>query len=372
MCTRQVQKGIGNCKRSAKKCVRDNSDDVLTVLDYCTDSYLKACESVVNGEYESCLSELCGINIVESRSQAEFDPETEHVPETESRHPGNPDIPSTSSSCTTNGAAVINPVLVDIEELANKDWETASCDFGLCPLSPVFDGTIHIGCTSDLEASLDAVCVLETAALFPVCNDFWVDVNVTSLDGLQFMQYDSFEITEISGASGTQECPYNSEANDSEDFACSYSGTGTGSVFLSSDEKITLTTESIEVKVRCEGAFDLTTDHTLYSGSFTCTTSNPTAKATYGLCAGSCDVASVDVGVITYLQVPKSSDLTLDLGSTFKCEFEPSGDPTSVFLDAFVPLFTDQIADALKAPVQETVNAIIPSLPFPASTCSAN
>jgi hypothetical protein len=372
MCTRQVQKGIGNCKKSAKKCVRDNSDDVLTVLDYCTDSYLKACESVVNGEYESCLSELCGINIVESRSQAEFDPEIEHVPETESRHRGNPNIPSTSSSCTTDGAAVINPVLVDIQNLANKEWETESCNFGLCPLSPVFDGTIHIGCTSDLEDSLVAVCILDTVGTFPECNDFWVDVNVTSLDGLQFMQYDSFDITEISGASGVQECPYNSEANDGEDFACSYSGTGTGSVFLLSDEKITLTTESIEVKVRCEGAFDLTTDITLYSGSFTCTTSNPTATATYGLCAGSCDVASVDVGVITYLQVPTSSDLTLDLGSTFKCEFEPSGDPTNVFLDAFVPLFTDQIADALKTPVKDTVNSIIPSLPFPASTCSAN
>jgi len=38
MCKRQLLRGIGNCKNSAKKCVRDNSDDPLTLLDYCTDS----------------------------------------------------------------------------------------------------------------------------------------------------------------------------------------------------------------------------------------------------------------------------------------------------------------------------------------------
>ena len=198
-----------------------------------------------------------------------------------------------------------------------------------------------------------------------------VDVNISSLDGLQFMQYDSFEVTEISGASGTQTCSYSSGANDGEDFECSYTGTGTGSVILLSDEEIKLTTESIEVKLKCCDVLGCVTD-VLYNGSFTCSTSNPTAKATYGLCAGSCDVASVDVGVVTYLQIPKSSNLTLDLGSTFKCEFDPANTPDSDFLDEFVPLFTDQIADALKAPVQEVVNSIIPNLPFPASTCSAN
>jgi hypothetical protein len=358
MCKREALTGITNCKDISKQCVRENSDDPLTVLDYCTDSFLAYCESVISGDYETCLSVDCGINIVESRFQDEFDPD-------------NLDAPPTSSSCTTNGAAVINPVLTDIQNLTNDAWEVAACAAGLCPLSPVFDGTINIGCGGDLEAALDALCTLETVTTFPECKGFWADVNVTSLDGLQFMQYENFMVTEISGAAGTQTCPYSSGANDSEDFACSYSGTGVGSTILLSNETITLVTESLVIKVQCEGLFG-TTDLTQYSGSFTCTTSNPTAKATYGLCAGSCDVDSVDVGVMTYLQVPKSSNLSLDLGSTFKCEFSPAGDPTNTFLDEFVPLFRDQIAEALKEPVQETVNSIIPSLPFPASTCNAN
>jgi len=356
MCKREALTGITNCKDISKQCVRDNTDDPLTVLDYCTDSFLASCESVVSGDYETCLSVDCGINIVESRSQDEFDPD-------------NPDAPPTSSSCTTNGAALINPVLTDIQNLTDKAWETAACAAGLCPLSPVFDGTINIGCdaNSDLKDALDAFCL----DILGDCHDFWADVNVSSLDGLQFMQYENFKVTEISGASGTQTCPSSSKANDGEDFACSYSGTGVGSGILLSDEEIKLVTESIEIKVKCCDLFGCT-DETLYSGSFTCTTSNPTAKATYGLCAGSCDIATVDVGVMTYLQVPKSSNLSLDLGSTFKCEFSPAGDPASFFLDAFTPLFRDQIADALKAPVQETVNSIIPNLPFPASTCNAN
>jgi len=75
------------------------------------------------------------------------------------------------------------------------------------------------------------------------------------------------------------------------------------------------------------------------------------------------------VGVITYLQIPKSKDVTLHVGD-LKCEFDPKEDPVSAFLDAFVPLFTKQIAEALKEPVKETLNDLIPDLPFPES-CSS-
>ena len=354
-CSKTALRGITECKNVSKKCVRDNSDNFLHVLDYCTDSHLSTCESTVNGNYQTCISQVCGMNVTEARSQDAFDP----------------DDPSPVPSCSTGGDKLLDVVLDEMVVLANDEWEQAACDFGLCPLTPVYDGTINLGCGGPLSVFLDAACVLEDPAV-PVCDSFWVDVDATSLNGLQFGEYEDFSVTEVNGASGTQACPNSSTANDGLDFTCSYSGTGTGSGSLKM-ESITMVVDSFAVKLKCsDGVFKST--HTLYASSATCSTSNPTATAQYALCGGSCDQGGEQGGVVTYLQIPKASDLELDLGSSFECVFAAPPDmPVSSFLDdflnEFVPLFRSQIADALKEPLQETLNSIIPGLPFPPSTC---
>ena len=241
----------------------------------------------------------------------------------------------------------------------------AACKFGLCPLTPVFNGSIHIGCSPNAE--LAVLLNTECQAILPAsgCENFWADVDITSLDGLQYIEYENFMVTQITGATGTQTCPYDQNAKGGS-FDCSYYGTGTGSGSLTQGE-LKLVTQSIEVKLKCSDLFTSETG-TLYNGSFTCTTDNPTTTATYRFCAGNCE-SKPEVGVITYLQIPKSKDVTLHAGD-LKCEFDPKEDPVSAFLDAFVPLFTKQITEALKEPVKETLNDLIPDLPFPES-CSS-
>ena len=353
-CENKALKGIKECKKLSNRCVRDNSKNVLNILDYCTDSYLGSCESTVNGNYQSCVSELCGVNIIEARNLEAFDP----------------DNPSPGISCSSGGDTLLNAVLTEMQDLVNKDWEQSACNFGLCPLEPVFVGNINLGCKGPLEAGLIATCSTLSATTAPACKDFYVDVVANSLNGIQFGQYEDFKITEIHGASGTQVCPNNKNANNGLDLACSYTGTGTGSASLKMSE-LTLQVESLVVHLRCtNGIFN--ENFILYNGNVTCNTANPSGTAEYALCGGSCDQVGGDLGgVITYLQIPTVNNLQLDLGSTFKCEFRPEANPVSAFLDEFVPAFRKQITEALKQPIQETLNSIIPGLPYPADACKS-
>jgi len=183
-CARDAKAEIRDCRKLSKQCIKDNIDDILTVFDYCTDSFVGSCESVVNGNYRSCIMDICGIDFVDFRTFTEFDPVT-------------------ASACSTNGADIVNPVLAEMEKITNDGWQVAACKFGLCPLTPVFNGSIHIGCSPNtgLAVLLNTDC--QAILPFSGCENFWADVDITSLEGLQYIEYENFMVTQITGATGT-------------------------------------------------------------------------------------------------------------------------------------------------------------------------
>ncbi|MEM7009537.1 MAG: hypothetical protein AAF462_10425, partial [Thermodesulfobacteriota bacterium] len=133
-CARQAKKEVRDCKNISLECFNDNISDPLAILDYCSDSFSGSCEANVNRTYSQCLTNVCGVDLISYRSEEEFDA-----------------LNGSSTTCSTNGADIIDPVLTEIQTEFNKLWETAACtpSVGLCPLEPVFDGKIPLGCDSD-------------------------------------------------------------------------------------------------------------------------------------------------------------------------------------------------------------------------------
>jgi len=349
-CARQAKKEVRSCKNLSLDCFNDNTFDPLAILDYCSEAFLGSCESNVKETYAVCLQDQCGIDLVSYRNDQEFDA-----------------LNGSSNTCSTNGTSVINPILTELQTEVNKVWDTVACtpEVGLCPLEPVFDGKIGLGCSADGTdgAILSAEClVLNTN--YPFCDGFWVDTDIEKLEGLQNLQFSNTMVTEITGSTGTQTCPYDAHAEGGS-FECSYYGKGTVSASLKSGTELKLVDTSFKVRLKCSNGFDSTT-HTLYDGNFTCETTNPTGTATYDLCAGDCE--SNLGGVITYLKIPSKGNLTLHPGN-LSCVFDPKTNPVNWFLDAFVPLFEDQIAKALEGPLAIAINEVLPPMPFPAS-CS--
>lgn len=350
-CARQAKKEVRDCKNLSLDCFNDNISDPLAILDYCSDSFSGSCEANVHETYSQCLTNVCGMDLISFRSEEEFDA-----------------LNGTSTACSTNGADIINPVLTEIQAEFNKQWETAACtpSVGLCPLEPVFDGKIPLGCSADGTdgALLSAQCAL-IDPVYPVCAGFWVVTDIATLNGLQYLQFENIQVTEITGASGTQTCPYD-QSSEGGPFACSYYGTGSVDAYLKSGTELKLEDTSFVVRLRCETVDGSAKDHDLYSASFTCTDKNPAGVAKFDLCAGSCE-DSLD-GTMTYLQIPPKKSLELKVGD-LKCDFDPPTSPVSWFEEALIPLFEDQIADALEDPLALTIDMVLPPMPFP-SSCS--
>ncbi|MEM7008624.1 MAG: hypothetical protein AAF462_05750 [Thermodesulfobacteriota bacterium] len=350
-CARQAKKEVRDCKNISLDCFNDNISDPLAILDYCSDSFSGSCEANVNRTYSQCLTNVCGMDLISYRSEEEFDA-----------------LNGSSTTCSTNGADIIDPVLTEIQAEFNKLWETESCkpSVGLCPLEPVFDGKIPLGCSSDGAdgAILSGQCFLIDPA-YPVFAGFWVVTDIAKLNGLQYLQFDNIKVTEITGASGTQKCPYDKSA-DGGPFSCSYYGKGTVDANLQSGKELKLEDTDFRVSLRCETVDGSAKDHTLYEASFTCTDKNPAGVAQFDLCAGSCE-DSLD-GTMTYLQIPPKKSLSLQAGD-LKCEFNPKTSPVSWFEELMIPLFEDQIADALEDPLALTIDTVLPPMPFP-SSCS--
>jgi hypothetical protein len=196
-----------------------------------------------------------------------------------------------------------------------------------------------------------------------------VNLNVDSIDGLQYLDFSDLSVSTISAATGTQTCPYRSDANDSLDLSCSYSGTGRGDASITSGDELEMVVSKFQVRVKCsDGIFH--PKYTLYGDGFTCKASTATGTATFGYCAGTCEASPT--GALSYLRVPSKSDITLKPGDT-KCDFDGSKFESGLlddFEEVFEPLFKAQLADALKAPLKEAINSILPSLPYPADACA--
>jgi hypothetical protein len=353
-CAKAAALDLRACRKQSWSCLRDNKTDALNVADYCLDAFAGACERAAKGDYETCLADQCGIDLPTLRSDAVFEAANADDP-----------VPA----CTIRDDAIVTNILTDIVQVVDNNWQTIACSQGLCPYNNVYSGEIEIGCNANagLAAALDTYC----AAILGKCKNFYAEVTVQSIDGLQYLDFSDPVVQNVSAAAGTQPCPYDSSANSGVDLSCSYSGTASADASITSGNQLVMDVSNFKVKVKCGSSLGNDT-FTLYNSPFTCTASTATGSATFGYCAGTCP--RTIGGVVSYLKVPSKSDVVLTAGDT-KCDFDASAFSAAIqadFQEAFEPLFKQQLAASLRAPMQDVVNSIIPSLPYPPGACTTS
>jgi len=293
-------------------------------------------------------------------------------------------------SITDDGKAIVDPILDDMVELFNAQcdssnpactncdssetvWECVACKQGLCPLDTVLKEQ-DVGCSDIWDVACSALFFGDGSIAVGKCDSVTLDLNVVDLDGLQDLSFKNFEVESINGTSGTEACQFSKNANDNENFKCSYSGTGTGMAKLTSGSELTLNGSDFSLNLRCKLDDVVPIDQKI-SGKFDCFAKNASATADYGLCAGKCE-DDVD-GAVTYLAIPTPDELNLDPGDQ-DCSFseikwdppnlwEPLSEQIVEMVNAVEPHVGLALADALAKPVQEAINSVIPSLPYPNS-----
>lgn len=350
-CSREAKMQLRSCKNLSKDCINENKFDPLTVMDYCTDSFVGSCESNINDVYTQCLTDQCGLDLLQLRNDIEFDPVTDE------------------NACSTNGGAIINPLLVAIEAIVNAGWSKAACDLGLCPLGsedhPVYSGEVRIGCDANdaLAVFLDTECEDHSGDLSAGCEGFHLDLTVETIDGLQDLQFENFEVQMINGAAGTQKCPYDSKAEGGS-FNCSYYGTGVGTGVVISGDEVTAKITEMKARLKCSlddgGSFEFTI---FEDDDIHCKVEDASVTATYDLCAGDCE--SSLAGVMTYLKVPNKHDLDLKPG-TDHCDISIGVEGLDLKATILPPV-SKALAKALKGPITDVINEVLPPMPYPTS-----
>lgn len=256
---------------------------------------------------------------------------------------------------TTQGAQVINGLLTQLTPALNKAWPSLAVNSGLDPWNDVYDGSINIGC----KYGGDEVCGVQASS----CKKMYAEVDVSSLTGLAYLQFEDLAVKTLQAASGTQSCPYNSKASGGS-YACSYWGSGNGQAYLLNGQSLKAKVSKIKVKVKCNNFIAGDFTETVYSGSATCTASDPKGSATFDFCGGSCASGST-VANLSYTEV---DGLDIKVGK-LSCNVSPSYSPASWIADVLVPALEDQIVDALTPPIEDALNDLLADyIPFP-STC---
>jgi hypothetical protein len=259
--------------------------------------------------------------------------------------------PAAAASCsTTDGITVVNGLFSTLTPALNQAWPSVAVESGLDPLKNVWDGTINLGC----KYGGDEICGAQASS----CKKMYATVDVDTIGGLAYLQFDDLEVDTLNAASGTS-CPYSSSGT-SGPYTCSYSGTGSGEAYLLDDTEITAKISSIKVKVKCS-FFGSDFTETLYSGSAKCSASEPSGSATFQYCAGSCQSGSIPA-VLSYLTM---KDLKLKVDD-LSCDVSPNYSPASWIGEILVPELEDEIVAVLTPLIEDALNDTVADfLPFP-------
>jgi hypothetical protein len=87
---------------------------------------------------------------------------------------------------TAPGDELVNEVLDELTPQLNAAWPGVAVNTGLDPLTPVWAGTINVGCS----AAGDELCGLQASS----CVKEYVDISVQSLTGLQYLQFSNLDV----------------------------------------------------------------------------------------------------------------------------------------------------------------------------------
>lgn len=261
-----------------------------------------------------------------------------------------------TSSCNSTAVNAINSVLSGLTPILNTAWPSLAVSNDLDPLNNVFDGDVDIGC----EYGGDEICAAELAE----CKKEYLEVDVESITGLSYLQFEDLTVTSCSTGSGNQACPFDSSATAGA-YSSSYSGQASGKAYLISGEQLSAKLTDMKFKVKCSDGLT-SWNNTLWSGSATCTGKNPEGSADFNYCGGACQSSSPPV-VLSYGALDA---LNIKLGS-LECDVSPSYDPVSWIAEALVPALEKTIVNAVTPPIEEALNELLAEeLPFPA-ICSS-
>jgi hypothetical protein len=262
--------------------------------------------------------------------------------------------PADAAVCTTtDGTQVMNALFEQLTPILNQAWPSVAVNNGLDPLKDVYDGSIKLSC----KYGGDEVCGVQASS----CKKMWAEVDVSSINGLAYLQFENVHVNTLKAADGTQACPYSSSASGGS-YACSYSGSGTADAYLTGNSQISASIPKVKVKVKCNNFIAGDFTETLYSGSAKCYASKPKGNSTFDFCGGSCASGSVPA-TISYAAVD-SLDLKV---SDLKCDVSPDYSPASWIAEALVPALEDQIVDAITPALEDALNDLFAEyMPFPA------
>jgi hypothetical protein len=260
-----------------------------------------------------------------------------------------------AAECSTaTSLDTVNGLLDALTPALNKAWPSLAVSSGLDPWEDVYDGSINIGC----KYGGDEICGAQASS----CKKFYVEVDLSKLTGLSYLQFKDLQATTINAAGGTQSCKYDTKASQGP-YTCSYWGSGNGKAYLLDGASLQATISKIKVKVKCDNFLAGDFTETLYSGSATCKSSQPKGSATLDYCGGSCQSGSPPAN-LSFLGV---DGLDLKLGG-LSCDVKPDYSSISWIAEVLVPELEDQISDAVEPTIEDALNGLLNDfIPYPSA-----
>jgi hypothetical protein len=264
--------------------------------------------------------------------------------------------------CTpAEGTPVVNGLLSALVPVLDQAWPSFAVNNDLDPWMDPCDGKVRVNLNCDNDGG-SAICAVQGAA----CDKQYLEVNVKAIYGLSYLRFKDAQLTSLDAAAGTVPCPYAPEAKGGP-YTCTYAGKGSASAFLVDNGQIVADLSSIKVKAQCDlmnlGGVKWT--ETLYSGSATCTATQPKGDGTFKLCAGSCASGSTPANI----EFAVVDHLDLELGK-LECDVKPHYDPLNWIAESLVPKFKKELAKELTPPLEKALNDLIADyVPFPGA-CS--
>lgn len=260
-----------------------------------------------------------------------------------------------AAECSTAASLdTVNGLLDALTPALNTAWPSLAVSSGLDPWKDVYKGKINIGC----KYGGDEICGLQASS----CKKFYVEVDLSKLTGLSYLQFKELQATTTNAAAGTQACKHDTKVSQGP-YSCSYWGSGSGKAYLLSGAALQATLSKLKVKVKCNNFLAGDFTETLYSGSATCKSSDSKGSATLDYCGGACQSGSPAAN-LSYLAV---DDLELKLGK-LSCDVKPDYSTVSWIAEILVPELKDTIANTVEPTIEKALNDLLAdSIPFPSA-----
>jgi hypothetical protein len=262
--------------------------------------------------------------------------------------------PRADTPTSADAITITNKLLAELTPVLNEGWGPLAAKLGLDPYQNVWmGGKVQLKC----KYGGDEICGLQASS----CEKMWAEIDVKTLTGISYLQFDQLAATSANVAIGNQVCPYESKA-DSGLHSASFSGDVNARASFKSGGRFVVDVSKIRVRVECNALGGLKKfKETAYSGSATCTGRVPKGSGTLKYCSGTCASGQVPAN-LGYTEV---GDLDINV-SDVSCNLKPDYNPASWIGEALVPAVESAIVNAVTPPIEHALNDLFAAnLPYP-------